>query len=245
MSDEEKVVAIYKWLTANVLYDTFAENALSTEYLTYLSNYAESAFGLIINNKGKVTEYLAGDNPFASSMGFAKAFVVLTGLEGIRSVVVTGEQSSKLHYWNKVLIDKDDDGLKEWFAIDITAGIKTKTISTKTYDFMSTEGLLVSDTYLGYTAENYTDCIASTMYNYYAAEAQNLYITNQDQMDALATYLLANPTKTTTYKSVSMFVVGDYEALFNASALNGQYELINAKQATINNSAGYIVTIAI
>ena len=245
MTDEEKVVAIYKWLVSNVLYDTYAENVLSTEYLTYLSNYAESVFGLIINNKSKVVEYLVGDNPFASSLGFAKAFVVLTGLEGIRSVVVTGEQSGNLHYWNKVLIDTDDDGLKEWYAIDLTAGVKTKTISATTYDFMSTEGLLVSDTYLGYIAENYTDCTCSTMYNYYVTEELNLYITSQAQMDTLATYLLANATKITTYKSVSMFVVGDYEAMFAARALNGQYELVNEKQATINNAAGYIVTIAI
>ena len=104
---------------------------------------------------------------------------------------------------------------------------------------------MVSDSYLNYTADNYTDCVANTMYNYYAEETQNLYITSQAQMDTLATYILANNTKTTTYKSVSMFVVGDYTTLLNSSTLNGQYTLINAKQATINNSTGYIVTIAI
>ena len=157
MTDAQKVTSIYKWLVANVNYDIYAENALDTDYLSYTSNYAESVFGLVILNK-KITEYLVEDEYlFASSMGFAKAFALLTGLEGIRSVVVTGEQSSQTHYWNKVLLDTDDDGLKEWYAIDITAGIKSNTISSTTYDFMSTEGLMVSDSYLGYNADNYTD----------------------------------------------------------------------------------------
>ena len=246
MTDEQKVVAIYKWLTANVFHDTNAElDSNSNVYdKKYGSNYAESIFGLTYIKKGSnylVAQY-ASKGVYASSMGLAKAFVLLTGLEGIRSTIITGTKSDAPYYWNKVLVDTNDDGLKEWYAIDLTSSIKTIEESSSKYDLMSTEGLMVSDAYIGLTATNYADCAASTMYNYYAnGEETNLFITSQATMDALATYITDNNAKTKTYKAISFFVTN--KAYITASGLT--YTEISSKTATINNTSGYIVTIAI
>ena len=132
-------------------------------------------------------------------------------------------------------MDTNDDGLKEWYAIDLISALRTYSTS---YKIMSTEQLMVSDSFIGLTATNYADCIASSMYNYYAnGEETNLFITTQAQMDTLSAYITAHNSKTTTYKSITIFVTD--------TAFVSGYTTISSKEATINNTYGYIVTIAI
>ena len=234
MSDAEKIAAIYKWIVANVYEDNSTE--ISITDTTYASNFAESVFGLKYKLKsGSYQGTMYDDCMFATSLGISKAFVLLTGLEGIRSIVVSGTKADAPYYWNKVLVDTNDDGLKEWYALDLISALKTYSTS---YKIMSTEQLMVSDSHIGLTATNYADCVASSMYNYYAnGEETNLFITTQAQMDTLSAYITANNSKTTTYKTITIFVTD--------TAFVSGYTLISSQEATISNTYGYIVTIAI
>lgn len=234
MTDAEKVTAIYKWIVANVYED--GSDEISITDTTYASNFAESVFGLKYKLKsGAYQGTMYDDCMFATSLGISKAFVLLTGLEGIRGIVVSGTKADAPYYWNKVLVDTNDDGLKEWYAIDLISALRTYSTS---YKIMSTEQLMVSDSFIGLTSTNYADCVASSMYNYYAnGEETNLFITTQAQMDTLSAYITAHNSKTTTYKSITIFVTD--------TAFVSGYTTISSKEATINNTYGYIVTIAI
>lgn len=59
--------------------------------------------------------------------GKSKAFVLMCGIEGITAVRISGEASSDGknfdgHAWNKVLLDLNGTGDKEWYFVDTTWG---------------------------------------------------------------------------------------------------------------------------
>lgn len=118
MSDYEKVAVIYDWIVNVVDYDYAVEKSKVADASKYNAFYLEGVF----NDHRAVCD------------GKSKAFALLCGMEGIKAVRVVGyadknlkdltpdEQLDRGHAWNKVLIDANDDGVKEWYVIDTTWG---------------------------------------------------------------------------------------------------------------------------
>lgn len=104
MSDAEKVIAICDWLSENVVYDgkmiELSEGGTDTK--RYNAHYLE---GVFIDNR-------------AVCDGFSKAFVLLTRIEGIESIMIEGTASGGAHAWNKVNLPKDD--VPHWYIVDNT-----------------------------------------------------------------------------------------------------------------------------
>jgi len=105
MSDEQKVVAINRWLTRNATYDDDAADALEANSgrAPEAFLYAWNATGVMMNGKGVCESY-------------AQAFNLLANAAGVTSVFVSGTltENGGAHAWNKVNING------EWKAIDVT-----------------------------------------------------------------------------------------------------------------------------
>lgn len=142
MSDVVKLRAIYEWLVFNVQYDHFAaDNSGSIENANeYDSWYLEGVF-----DKGK-----------AVCEGYAKALILMAGIEDIPAVFVTGN----MHAWNKVKVN----GV--WYVVDAThADVHTSGKERFSYSsFMTTDA---EKAYRGYPTTDYQDCVAKTYYNVY------------------------------------------------------------------------------
>ncbi|MBO4694402.1 MAG: InlB B-repeat-containing protein [Clostridia bacterium] len=231
MSDYEKVKAIYKWIVSNVTYDNAVldpnnlyDSTDDNGWVHFASWFAEGAL----------------DYGYAVCDGISKAFVILTGLEGIRSVRISSHAAA--HAWNKVFIDTNADGVGEWYVVDATWG--NLAITGTGIEIYDASHFLISDaqkTAQGCAGDNYTDIVATTTYNYYLTETfeynsttYDLYIENAAELQALKNYMQDNDSKTTTYKTISIFIVGTLEPTgmvvegINATinGVNGKYYIL-------------------
>lgn len=173
MSDETKLRAIFEWLIYNVNYDTkayeksFEISAIETR--KYNSWYVEGVF----------------DTGVAVCEAYAKAFLMMSKIEGIPAIFVTGNE----HAWNRVYLNG------KWYGVDATHGDATISKNEVT-DY---EQFLFSDSYktsIGYTSNDYAEFVASAEYNYYSNEKYNddgnefdLYINSTAEMSLLCAYL--------------------------------------------------------
>lgn len=157
MTDLEKVRSIYDWLILNVNYDYTAVGSatISNNWMNYDSWYAEGVF----------------NNGVAVCDGYAKAFVILTRIENIPAIRVTGNN----HAWNKVYINN------AWYGIDPTHGdVRIGENEVVTYSsFLFTDA---QKTALGYSTTDYIDIEATTNFNYYDYET---YTTTSGSYDLL------------------------------------------------------------
>lgn len=158
MSDFEKVRAIYEWIVTSVAYDT----EIATAKISDLQKIKYNAFYL----EGVFTDARAVCD------GKSKAFVLLCGMEGIRAKRIVGKAASSSeedirdmsekeleqlsgHAWNKVLLDADGNGVKEWYVADTTWGDIGQQKGYGFYaEYMTYKYFLVND-----------DSIASTHYS--------------------------------------------------------------------------------
>jgi len=145
MSEYEKVHAIYDCIIYNVRYDHDCANAedkyvsgnLSlNEKMKYYGYYLE---GIFLNKFYKKDMHAVCD-------GKSKAFVLMCGIEGITAVRISGEASSDGknfggHAWNKVLLDLNGTGDKEWYFVDTTWG----DVGDDSKEFLSHAYFLLSD----------------------------------------------------------------------------------------------------
>lgn len=145
MSEYEKVHAIYDYIIYNVRYDHDCANAedkyvsgnLSlNEKMKYYGYYLE---GIFLNKFYKKDMHAVCD-------GKSKAFVLMCGIEGITAVRISGEASSDGknfggHAWNKVLLDLNGTGDKEWYFVDTTWG----DVGDDSKEFLSHAYFLLSD----------------------------------------------------------------------------------------------------
>lgn len=145
MSEYEKVHAIYDYIIYNVRYDHDCANAedkyvsgnLSlNEKMKYYGYYLE---GIFLNKFYKKDMHAVCD-------GKSKAFVLMCGIEGITAVRISGEASSDGknfggHAWNKVLLDLNGTGDKEWYFVDTTWG----DVGDNSKEFLSHAYFLLSD----------------------------------------------------------------------------------------------------
>lgn len=119
MTDVEKVAAIYDWIVNEVDYD-----------------YNVASLGTGSGTSGYNAFYLEGvfDDKRAVCDGKSKAFALLCGMENIKAIRVSGYANSNIaavpdsekaaygHAWNKVLVDANNDGEREWYVVDTTWG---------------------------------------------------------------------------------------------------------------------------
>lgn len=190
MSEYEKVHAIYDYIIYNVRYDHDCANAedkyvsgnLSlNEKMKYYGYYLE---GIFLNKFYKKDMHAVCD-------GKSKAFVLMCGIEGITAVRISGEASSDGknfggHAWNKVLLDLNGTGDKEWYFVDTTWG----DVGDDSKEFLSHAYFLLSDDEVknthvekqghGYPkAEGKFDYFAHETYTSYGTE-YNYVITNKN-----------------------------------------------------------------
>lgn len=145
MSEYEKVHAIYDYIIYNVRYDHDCANAEDTyvsgklslnEKMKYYGYYLE---GIFLDKFYKKDMHAVCD-------GKSKAFVLMCGIEGITAVRISGEASSDGknfggHAWNKVLLDLNGTGDKEWYFVDTTWG----DVGDDSKEFLSHAYFLLSD----------------------------------------------------------------------------------------------------
>ena len=112
MTDTAKALAIYEWLSLNVVYDykiaDLAENGEISNTTAYNSFYLE---GVFIDH-------------MAVCDGIAKAYTLMCGMEGIASHKIVGEAKGTGvgHAWNTVLLDG------KWYVVDATWGSEKATV---------------------------------------------------------------------------------------------------------------------
>lgn len=205
MSEYEKVHAIYDYIIYNVRYDHDCANAEDTyvsgnlslnEKMKYYGYYLE---GIFLNKFYKKDMHAVCD-------GKSKAFVLMCGIEGITAVRISGEATSDGknfggHAWNKVLLDLNGTGDKEWYFVDTTWG----DVGDDSKEFLSHAYFLLSDdevknTHVEKTGHDYPK--AEGKFDYYAHETYtsngaeyNYVITNNNPAAQMARALKAHPSQ--------------------------------------------------
>lgn len=211
MSEYEKVHAIYDYIIYNVRYDHDCANAEDAyvsgnlslnEKMKYYGYYLE---GIFLDKFYKKDMHAVCD-------GKSKAFVLMCGIEGITAVRISGEASSDGknfggHAWNKVLLDLNGTGDKEWYFVDTTWG----DVGDDSKEFLSHAYFLLSDDEVknthvekqghGYPkAEGKFDYYAHETYTSYGTE-YNYVITNKN----LAAQQMARALKTLPKSTIVEF----------------------------------------
>lgn len=205
MSEYEKVHAIYDYIIYNVRYDHDCANAedkyvsgnLSlNEKMKYYGYYLE---GIFLNKFYKKDMHAVCD-------GKSKAFVLMCGIEGITAVRISGEATSDGknfggHAWNKVLLDLNGTGDKEWYFVDTIWG----DVGDDSKEFLSHAYFLLSDdevknTHVEKQGHGYPK--AEGKFDYYAHETYtssgteyNYVITNRNPAAQMARALKAHPSQ--------------------------------------------------
>lgn len=211
MSEYEKVHAIYDYIIYNVRYDHDCANAedkyvsgnLSlNEKMKYYGYYLE---GIFLDKFYKKDMHAVCD-------GKSKAFVLMCGIEGITAVRISGEATSDGknfggHAWNKVLLDLNGTGDKEWYFVDTTWG----DVGDDSNEFLSHAYFLLSDdevknTHVEKQGHGYPK--AEGKFDYYAHETYmssgteyNYVITNRN----LAAQQMARALKTLPKSTIVEF----------------------------------------
>ena len=198
MDDFTKLRAIYEWLALSVQYDNLAADTLKAnpefDATVYDSWYAEGVF----------------DNNKAVCEGYAKAFIILAGLEGIPAIFVSGNG----HAWNRVLLDGN------WYVLDATHA----DVHVGEKEVFSYGQFLITDaekTNRGYTSEDYKNCAAVTEFNAfelmkydYLSEEFDLSVDSKAELRRILLYGKSRKSSGVD-STVDFFVKSEYETDFD------------------------------
>lgn len=195
MSDYEKVAAIYDWIVNVVDYDYAVSKLQGVDTSKYNAFYLEGVF----NDHRAVCD------------GKSKAFALLCGMEGIKAIRITGYANKNLknltpdeqrdcgHAWNKVLIDANDDGIKEWYVVDTTWGdvkVENEGASGGVYEYLNYAYFLKTDEDIkdSHIAKTYNPT-ADTDVNVYkktvirvGSASFDLYVESRAELDMIVAY---------------------------------------------------------
>lgn len=197
MTDVEKVAAIYDWIVNEVDYD-----------------YNVASLGTGSGTSGYNAFYLEGvfDDHRAVCDGKSKAFALLCGMENIKAIRVSGYANSNIaavpdsekaaygHAWNKVLVDANNDGVREWYVVDTTWGdVEVGGASGRT-EYLNYSYFLVTDEAVATTHQaKIATPKANTEYNVYKntfftyeGVTYDFYIESSVERDILIAYSRAN-----------------------------------------------------
>ena len=165
MCDYEKVLAIYDWMTYNVVYDrglTTLSASLDTSSSLYRSLYKNSSFyaeGVFLYN-------------IAVCNGIGAAFSIMCNIEGIPAYKVMGSVKSGSHTWTKVFVNN------EWFVCDPTWSSAKDSDGNKLYEVISYDFFMLSEDESA-VYENRTEFTDKDAYNVYAGNTQFDYFASQ------------------------------------------------------------------
>lgn len=221
MSELEKVKIIYDWIVNNIDYDTGTLHSVAEDKTDYNAFYLEGVFNdhlAVCDGKSKAFALLCGMEGIKAEriMGYAdkelgnKKLVWESGVftpeekAGITTLKsgtpATANELGKLmaaygwgHAWNKVLIDADGDGIREWYVVDATWGDVSMASSTfESTEYLSYDYFLVRDEDVENNHySNQVQNAAVTAYNPFADEFIGdipLEISTQAEFDKLVEY---------------------------------------------------------
>lgn len=240
MSEYEKVHAIYDYIIYNVRYDHDCANAEDAyvsgnlslnEKMKYYGYYLE---GIFLDKFYKKDMHAVCD-------GKSKAFVLMCGIEGITAVRISGEASSDGknfggHAWNKVLLDLNGTGDKEWYFVDTTWG----DVGDDSKEFLSHAYFLLSDdevknTHVEKQGHGYPK--AEGKFDYYAHET---YTSNGTEYNYVITNKnLAAQQMARALKTLPKSTIVEFEFAFSLTKDAAKKYAKDAMQATGRELEGY------
>ncbi len=196
MSDFEKALSIFDWISINTVYDYTSYNA---------SIYPQE----VVNNPMKLPcFYLEGVflTGYAVCDGFSKAYSLLCNMEGIDAIRIVGTAYTRTgsggHAWNKVFIDPDptDEIEPNSYLVDITwteiASADGDEVSSHYYFLISDENTV--DTHKQWTArEKFQKWASPENFHYfsyvsfeYDAVDYDLVMRNETELNAMFMHLM-------------------------------------------------------
>lgn len=196
MTDFEKALSIYDYINYISVYDSF--------YAT--GTYADRRYWL--------------NGPLLGGVGvcdgFAKLYSLLCNMEGLKTIKITGYTideygNSSGHAWNKIYIDADGNGEKEWYNVDLTwdGGVLIQGSDSKIYELSTHLYFLLSDrqfeNHFGYF---YNDIKAGNDFNCYdymtfGTNKKSFHITTIEQ---LTNYIIALKNNYETYNGRDIYI---------------------------------------
>lgn len=240
MSEYEKVHAIYDYIIYNVRYDHDCANAedkyvsgnLSlNEKMKYYGYYLE---GIFLDKFYKKDMHAVCD-------GKSKAFVLMCGIEGITAVRISGKASSDGknfggHAWNKVLLDLNGTGDKEWYFVDTTWG----DVGDNSKEFLSHAYFLLSDdeaknTHVENPGHDYPK--AEGKFDYYAHETYTSSGTEYNYV--IANNNLAAQQMARALKTLPKSTIVEFEFAFSLTKYAAENYAKEAMKASGRGLEGY------
>lgn len=240
MSEYEKVHAIYDYIIYNVRYDHDCANAedkyvsgnLSlNEKMKYYGYYLE---GIFLDKFYKKDMHAVCD-------GKSKAFVLMCGIEGITAVRISGKASSDGknfggHAWNKVLLDLNGTGDKEWYFVDTTWG----DVGDNCKEFLSHAYFLLSDdevknTHVENPGHDYPK--AEGKFDYYAHETYTSSGTEYNYV--IANRNLAAQQMARALKTLPKSTIVEFEFAFSLTKYAAENYAKEAMKASGRGLEGY------
>lgn len=240
MSEYEKVHAIYDYIIYNVRYDHDCANAEDAyvsgnlslnEKMKYYGYYLE---GIFLDKFYKKDMHAVCD-------GKSKAFVLMCGIEGITAVRISGEASSDGknfggHAWNKVLLDLNGTGDKEWYFVDTTWG----DVGDDSKEFLSHAYFLLSDdevknTHVENPGHDYPK--AEGKFDYFAHET---YTSNGTEYNyVIANRNLAAQQMARALKTLPKSTIVEFEFAFSLTKYAAENYAKEAMKASGRGLEGY------
>ena len=240
MNEYEKVHAIYDYIIYNVRYDHDCANAedkyvsgnLSlNEKMKYYGYYLE---GIFLDKFYKKDMHAVCD-------GKSKAFVLMCGIEGITAVRISGKASSDGknfggHAWNKVLLDLNGTGDKEWYFVDTTWG----DVGDDSKEFLSHAYFLLSDdeaknTHVENPGHDYPK--AEGKFDYYAHETYTSSGTEYNYV--IANRNLAAQQMARALKTLPKSTIVEFEFAFSLTKYAAENYAKEAMKASGRGLEGY------
>lgn len=253
MSEYEKVHAIYDYIIYNVRYDHDCANAqdkYNTNNALLTEEEKRELQNLNLNEKMKYYGYyLEGIflNKFykkdmhAVCDGKSKAFVLMCGIEGITAVRISGKASSDGqnpggHAWNKVLLDLNGTGDKEWYFVDTTWG----DVGDDSKEFLSHAYFLLSDDEVKNTHDEnpgHDYPKAEGKFDYYAHET---YTSNGTEYNyVIANRNLAAQQMARALKTLPKSTIVEFEFAFSLTKYAAENYAKEAMKASGRGLEGY------
>lgn len=240
MSEYEKVHAIYDYIIYNVRYDHDCANAEDAyvsgnlslnEKMKYYGYYLE---GIFLDKFYKKDMHAVCD-------GKSKAFVLMCGIEGITAVRISGKASSDGknfggHAWNKVLLDLNGTGDKEWYFVDTTWG----DVGDDSKEFLSHAYFLLSDdevknTHVEKTGHGYPK--AEGKFDYYAHKTYTSSGTEYNYV--IANRNLAAQQMARALKTLPKSTIVEFEFAFSLTKYAAENYAKEAMKASGRGLKGY------
>lgn len=240
MSEYEKVHAIYDYIIYNVRYDHDCANAEDAyvsgnlslnEKMKYYGYYLE---GIFLDKFYKKDMHAVCD-------GKSKAFVLMCGIEGITAVRISGKASSDGknfggHAWNKVLLDLNGTGDKEWYFVDTTWG----DVGDDSKEFLSHAYFLLSDDEVKNTHDEnpgHDYPKAEGKFDYYAHET---YTSNGTEYNYVITNRnLAAQQMARALKTLPKSTIVEFEFAFSLTKYAAENYAKDAMKASGRGLEGY------